>query len=686
MKSIKFTGRCSSPGVSNRRPVRWVAAAIGAIVSSIVAAPVQATTTSAPLNPIVRTVTYDYEVGTARLKKEVVEGATPDLCKVTAYDLDTYGHPTLVTTRNCNGSAATYPGAAAEGGAPATGALSVFATRKIAYTYSSDQRFVSTTTTDPITTKSDTTTFDARFGMPTGGTDVNGIVTGAAYDAFGRKSLERRADGTGMKYAYDWCSGAGGTASCPSVSPVAAAYTITVTPVAAPIDLSAMSSGAPIGPYIRTYYDALGREIRSESPGFDVGGTSKLIYVDTVYDGYNRVAQKSRPYYAGDTPSFVNYFYDSLSRVTKTIESDAGGTVTLGTSYQGATTVTTNGLNKKTTQVRNAMGTVVRVINANGDAFTTTYDGAGDVVQTQDALGNTTSLIYDVLGRRTELHDPDLGNQIFTYDAAGQLVQLQDNKGQTSRTSFDALGRPTKRIENDLTTNWIYDRGDAACGYVRLCEETATNGFDRSTSYDAAGRIVSLTTTMDTTFTSGVSYDAATGRVDKVSYPSGLVVQYGYTAGGYLKTVTDLHANAAIWTATAFDAAGRPTRYGYGAGAGGTVVSLADTYYDDGRLKTSQATGYAGSTLQNLTYAYDLAGNTSARVDVATGVSSSYAYDAINRLTSETRSGGSLTSNQSLGYAYDAIGNLTLRRENGVDATYAYSPSGLGSSLPHAVS
>ncbi len=655
--------------------------AVVAAALAVAAQPAAAVPTMTPTNPIVNTVTYDYEVGTGRRIKQIVEGGSADLCAVTTYQLDAYGHQGTITTRNCNGSAATLPGASGEGPAPAAGALSAFASRVLVYGYSADGRFVTTTKAGSLPV--DTQAADPRFGRTANDIDPNGISTATAYDGFGRKVLESKADGTGVRYSYALCAGvAGGTATCPATSTLAAAYAVTTTPVAGPINTANLTSGAANGPYSRVYYDGLGREIRTETPGYDGSGSSRLILVDTVYNTKGQVAQKSRPYYSGDAVSWIVYQNDALSRVYETDENDASGPVTTLVGYHGMTTTTTNGLHKTTSQTRNARGDVVSVLDANGFTVTMTYDAKGDLVQSVDAKGNVVSSIYDILGHRTELHDPDLGNWTYAYDAAGDLVQQVNAMGATARFGFDNLGRMTSRSEADLNSTWSYDtyRDGSVCsgGFGKLCEEYAGTAFDRRTTYDGAGRVVAVGTSIDAMFVTGISYNAD-GRVDKITYPSGLVVQQGYTALGYLKTVTDLHSNTVLWTGTTYDASNRPTQYQYG-----NAVTTNDTYYDDGRLHT-RAAG-ASNAVQGLVYTYDAAGNPSSRIDSSSGVNTSYGYDALNRVTSETRSGPGLSSTQILGYQYDSIGNIQTRSEAGVTATYLYNASGTGSYLPHAVS
>jgi hypothetical protein len=67
------------------------------------------------------------------------------------------------------------------------------------------------------------------------------------------------------------------------------------------------------GPYTRTYFDVRGREIRSETEGFDGSGSTTLVFVDTRYK-YHRdwVSGKTNPYYNGQTAYWTSHNFDNL--------------------------------------------------------------------------------------------------------------------------------------------------------------------------------------------------------------------------------------------------------------------------------------------------------------------------------------------------------------------------------------
>jgi YD repeat-containing protein len=85
---------------------------------------------------------------------------------------------------------------------------------------------------------------------------------------------------------------------------------------------------------------------------------------------------------------------------------------------------------------------------------------------------------------------------------------------------------------------------------------------------------------------------------------------------------------------------------------------------------------YASSSNPNLRtydYAYDVFGNL-VQQDLNGGATrETYDYDAVQRLTEATRTGG---ASGTVDYAYDAIGNLTSKSDFSTTAANAYAYTG----------
>src|SRR5262249_1331760 len=103
--------------------------------------------------------------------------------------------------------------------------------------------------------------------------DANQLLTTTQYDGFGRPRLTTRPDSTTESVHYT-ANGALG-------------WSINV----------ARSDGSQS----ITYYDREGQEVRRAVLGFD----SRFSYVDTIHDGFGRVATVTRPYYSDKTAYFA---------------------------------------------------------------------------------------------------------------------------------------------------------------------------------------------------------------------------------------------------------------------------------------------------------------------------------------------------------------------------------------------
>jgi YD repeat-containing protein len=288
-----------------------------------------------PGQTLTRASAFQYDAVTGLLTKEVIEPANSNLCLVTIYSHDAFGNKVSATTRNCNGSTG-------EAAAPTGDA--VFAQRASSTSFAA-------ATANPVPGQFPTSStnalnhtelkeFDPKFGVVTKLTGPNALVTQWAYDKFGRKTSESRADGTTSTWAYSSCG----------ICPANARYLVTASSTGRPTTVS--------------YFDTLNRAIRTEAQGFD--GT--WVRTDTEYDALGRTRRVSRPYFATGTPKWSCLGYDLLNRVTSesrptstndNASCDSADATT--TSYNGLVTTVTNPLNQTETRTKNSQGQLVSV-------------------------------------------------------------------------------------------------------------------------------------------------------------------------------------------------------------------------------------------------------------------------------------------------------------------------------------
>src|ERR1700743_486353 len=79
------------------------------------------------------------------------------------------------------------------------------------------------------------------------------------------------------------------------------------------------------------------------------------------------------------------------------------------------------------------------------------------------------------------------------------------------------------------------------------CRAPTSNGYFSRRGVPTTTRLSNQKIKLDgTSYNYGYSYDAATGQVATVSYPSGFVAEYDYTALGYLSQVKDHISGASL--------------------------------------------------------------------------------------------------------------------------------------------
>lgn len=563
-----------------------------------------------------RTSSFAYDATTGLLIQEIVEPGQPALRLVTDYVYDAYGNKTKVTVSGGDAVAGT-----------------AITARSTSTTYDSQGRFPVTTTN--ALGHTETRVFDERFGLVKSLTGPNALTTTWAYDGFGRKTQESRADETQSNWSYADCVSACGFAK----------YTIT----------SSTTGTTPV----TTYYDPLNRVIRTVATGFD----GQLVYTDTEYDAQGRVKRSSRPYLANVPIYWTTPTYDTLGRTTR-MDAPDGSFSTMA--YDGLTTVATNAKGQIKTELKNSQGQTVSVTDNAGGITSFTYDQFGNLTQTRPAGGGLIQTGYDLRGRKISSTDPDMGTWTYAYNALGKLIKQTDAKAQVTTLTYDLLGRIKTRAEPGMSSTWTYDT--AAKGIGKLASVTG-GGVSKTFTYDTLGRSTRMATVVEgKTFNQDTTYDSL-GRPLVQTRPSGFATKNIYNAAGYLIELRNADAgNALLWKVVSIDAEGRLTKTQYGNG----VVNTKTYHAQNGLLTNIQANAPNSTTVfvQNQSFSYDSLGNLATRADPLTsgGRTETFQYDSLNRLTQTSLTQGGVVQPATT-QTYDALGNITSKTGVG---TYAY--------------
>jgi RHS repeat-associated protein len=314
------------------------------------------------------------------------------------------------------------------------------------------------------------------------------------------------------------------------------------------------------------------------------------------------------------------------------------------------------------------------------------YDVSGNLTGIEDAAGNVTSLVYDALGRRRQLSDPDTGLTRYEYDSNGNLTRRIEGSGSAGEVTvaqdYDALDRRIARRVNGATeAAWTYDT--AAGGIGRLATREDASGRFVAEAYDAYGGLIAARyESAGRSFAFQNDFDPL-GQLTSRRYPSGEVLTWSRDAAGYLTEVR--LAARSVASGIRWDARARLS--GWTASNGVRTERSFDPA--TGRLEVLRVEAADLTALEDRRYAFD-PGDRVVGIDdrLDDARDQAFSYDAMDRLISADGPYGPSLARQTLLYAYDPIGNLLCRAaadlagcSGGVSLTY---PATAGAPRPHA--
>jgi RHS repeat-associated protein len=351
------------------------------------------------------------------------------------------------------------------------------------------------------------------------------------------------------------------------------------------------------------------------------------------------------------------------------------------------------------------------------------YDSYGDINSITDANGNTTTSIFDVLRRLTEVDAPVSGvvtkytyypnNKVasvqraapgdsgayettqYTYTPSYLLQTVTDPLGNTTTTTYDADDRvqtvtqPVSDSENRQRT-YSYD---ALGRLVQLSDTTSGSpGTVLEThSYTPNGREQSFADANNSTTT--YAYDGFDQRVS-TTYPDQSAEQYQYDADGNLlqkatrsgQTIAFAYdpLNRVVSKNPQGEAAGQVS---YGYDLSGRLLQAADgsspNPYLIGYDTAGRADSYTDQQGRNTQVQYDGVGNRTmlqwpAGSNGAGSYYVTYQYDALNRMIEIDENGSPATPLAQ--YQWDTLSRLALITY-GDGTTDAYSQYDAGDNL-----
>ena len=141
---------------------------------------------------------------------------------------------------------------------------------------------------------------------------------------------------------------------------------------------------------------------------------------------------------------------------------------------------------------------------------------------------------YDALSRQVSATNPESGTVSYVYDAAGNVATRTDARGITTTYSYDALNRPTQTSYSDGTAaiTYRYDGSTVAYGVGQLAAVANGSSTTNYLAYDARGNVAtSNQQTQGQVYSFAYGYNLADQIVSE-TYPSGRVATTSYDAAG----------------------------------------------------------------------------------------------------------------------------------------------------------
>ena len=486
--------------------------------------------------------------------------------------------------------------------------------------------------------------YDPIFGNLTKKTDSNtGLSETYSYDNWGSIKQKVNADGTVANYRTEWSNN----------NPDGTLYYS-----------FAESTGRP---WIKTYYDALGREKRQETIGFK----NVSIYSTVSYLNSGKINEKTS-YTGSKQTEKVSYTYKPNDGRVET-ETYLGGKVVR---YDYLTTSTTTTVDGKAYQKTiDNWGNIKQCSEPSiGSPTYYTFKSSGKPA-TITSTGKTVTITYDNIGNQATLTDPDVGTTSaeYHYDGLDRLTYQEDANGKESRIYYDTYGRIDYKTdsENNHTTYAYYTSGTDK-GRLKSITVNVSNEPSESYEYYTNGRLRKVTKHIDVTANDIVfeyAYDAA-GNQTSITYPGNITVTQGYDQIGN-HTSSSL-GGTTFWTLNEANA----NLMKYTLGNGQVTTKLFDT---NGML-SSIITTNGSISVQNLAYNFDAVnGNLMSRGNSDKRINEAFTYDDLNRLTDwKIYSNGTLSKAYAQRYKTNKSGNIDTKTGIG---TYSYTGT-----RPHAIS
>lgn len=498
-----------------------------------------------------------------------------------------------------------------------------------------------------------------KLGTPQNEVQPDSISVSRIVDDVGNIISETDGEGFTTRFTYDAISRVTSV-----IPPVGAATYTSYTPS------SMVQRRGPL--VVTSLLDGFGR-VMSETKGG--------ITITRQYDGYGRLTFESDP----DASTGTKYQYDALGRVVRLTHADKTSKSTV---YGADTRIVTDELGNATGYKYRGYGDPREIhligisLPESAANISIARDGRDQVVSVSQG-GITRSYSYNSNGYLASTYNPEVGLTTYGRDLAGRMTTRKVGASGVTNYAYNGQGRL-------ISISYPEAVGPIMMAYNkqnRLVSSISPGGR-RVMSYDAVGRLLTDTLTLDRkSFRVQYGYDE-NGNITEVTYPvsgrvqsytvdvlgrttsiAGFVNDVQYWSSGQLKSIryangvtSSYGQNSRLWMSSfktqksANSEAYFSTAYTYD--SVGNLLKIEDAI--DGRFDRNLSYDKLGRLVGADAYwgsgkiCYDGVGNIVSQVFGQSTLY--YSYDSSNKLVSTT---GMRASN----YKYDAYGNVVDSQE-----------------------
>ncbi len=290
-----------------------------------------------------------------------------------------------------------------------------------------------------------------------------------------------------------------------------------------------------------------------------------------------------------------------------------------------------------------------------------TYSTGGDKLSETDPNGHITYFNYDHRHRLTSVIYPDNSTRSYTYDGRGNVLTETDELGHETTKTYDPLNRVLSVTRVMDGTNEISSLGNLTTSYTysntgaRL-SVTDPNGGNATYSYDGLNRLTELTTP-----SVGIGFNATGGNATSSTALHTYYYYNGTNPGGNAFDSSSFKPTSTVdprgyTTTVAYDERYLPVAQSVQFATSGNKYAVSKKSYDPvGNLLSVSVSADGSGTIGSL------GGNVET---------TSYEYDALNRLTQTTFTDNTTVSTAytSTGFAYQSTDELGRVSQKQFDA------------------